>query len=485
MRPPPKLFWASSTGLAGVLVTAVALLSGAPLVTGAAAASKDSSSPKAAESPKYWQSPDSTEREAYREEPMPDGFQVIVAELEGAVFADQQGRTLYTWPLHALRNGAAGDRETKASACTDEVLRVTAGLMSPYPAGLLLPDLDTRLSCTAVWPPVLAPKDAKKIGKWTVIPREDGTPQWAYDGYPVYTSILDRQPGDVRGGSKMGNSNDGGVVREPIGPKPAVPPEFQVLSSSSGRLIVNKERYSVYTWDGDGPNVSNCQAECLTQWTPVRAPEIATPRDGWTIIKRAAGVNQWAFRGKPLYTYNYERGLRSFWGADVPGWHNVYTQRTLPPPDGFTVQDVEAGGEVLADSRGRTIYLYNCRDDSFAQLACDNPDTTQAYRLAICGNGDAKVCRETFPYVVAPAGAKGANRLWSVMAIDPDTGHRAAPGQAALNVWAYRDRPVYTYGGDDQPGVTNGDGYGEFTGRRNGFKAFVFRDIFQGNAFRP
>ncbi|HEY4369662.1 MAG TPA: hypothetical protein VGN07_20680 [Steroidobacteraceae bacterium] len=476
--------------MASAVVTTAALLIGTPLVAGAAAAAKDpqgnqsNQGAKDAASSKYWQSADMPEREPYRVEPMPPGFQVIVAEFEGPIFADHEGRTLYTWPLRSLRNGATGDRQTKASACTQEVLRVTGGLMSPYPAGLVLPDLDTRPSCVALWPPVLAPKDAKKVGKWSVIPREDGADQWAYDGYPVYTSVLDQQPGDVRGGTKMAGGGDGGVVRDPIGPKPAVPPEFQVLSSSSGRLLVSKERYSVYTWDGDGPNVSNCDDKCLVDWTPVRAPEIATARDGWVIIKGATGINQWAFRGKPLYTYNHDRGLRSFWGADVPGWHNIYTQRTLPPPEGFTVQDVEAGGEVLADSRGRTIYTYNCRDDSYAQLACDNPDSTQAYRLAICGNGDPKVCRETFPYVIAPAGAKGVGRLWSVIAIDPDTGHRAVPGQASLNVWAYRDRPVYTYAGDDKPGVTNGDGYGEFTGKRNGFKAFVFRDIFQGNAFR-
>lgn len=485
MRSPPKLFWASSTGLAFVLMTTVALLSGTPLVTGAAAAGKDAKNNNPKDS-RYWQSLDGTEREVYREEPMPPGFKVIVADLEGPVFATAEGKTLYTWPLHALRNGATGDRESKPSVCTSEVLRVTAGLMSPYPPGLVLPDLDTRPSCVAVWPPVLAPKDAKKIGKWSVIQREDGADQWAYDGYPVYTSVLDRTAGDVRGGTKMGSSNDGGVVRKPIGPAPAVPPEFEVLPSTSGRLIVNRERYSVYVWDGDDePNVSKCTEACLDEWTPVRAPEIAKERDGWTIIKRAPGINQWAFRGKPLYTYNHDRGLRSFWGADEPGWHNVYTQRTLPPPEGFTVRDVEAGGEVLADSRGRTIYLYNCRDDSFAQLACDNPDSTQAYRLAICGNGDQKLCRETFPYVEAPAGAKSIGHLWSVMAIDPDTGHRATAGQKALNVWAFRDRPIYTFGGDHKPGVTNGDGYGEFTGKRNGFKAFVLRDIFQGNEFRP
>ncbi len=102
------------------------------------------------------------------------------------------------------------------------------------------------------------------------------------------------------------------------------------------------------------------------------------------------------------------------------GWWIAALAVLFALTEGFTVQDVEAGGEVLADSRGRTIYRYNCRDDSFAQLACDHPDSTQAYRLAICGGGDAKRCRETFQYVIAPAGAKATGRLWSIMAIDPD-----------------------------------------------------------------
>jgi predicted lipoprotein with Yx(FWY)xxD motif len=168
-----------------------------------------------------------------------------------------------------------------------------------------------------------------------------------------------------------------------------------------------------------------------------------------------------------------------------PAWHNVYTQRAVTPPPEFTVQDVEFGGQVLADARGRTIYLYNCKDDSLAQLACDHPASPQEYRMAICGNGDPALCLETFPYVIAPAGAISESRLWSVMAIDPATGRQAAPDQAdALQVWAYRKRPVYTYKGDREPGVTNGDGIGEFTGRRNGYKAFVLRDDFGENAFR-
>lgn len=433
---------------------------------------------------KYWQPPGSPAQEDYIAEPMPPGFQVIVAPLEGPVFADPQGQTLYTWPLRSQRNGYAGDRPGRPSSCTDEVLRFSAGLMSPYPADLLLPDLDERPSCTSVWPPVLAPEGAEPVGEWSIIERNDGARQWAYGGQPLYTSILDRQTGDVRGATKMRSGGDAGVTRNPVAPRSLVPPAFSVVQSSTGRLIVNKDGYSVYTWDGDEPNKSNCQGDCLTAWTPVPAPENVTERGAWTTFERSSGVKQWAFRGKPLYTYNYDRGERSFTGADVSGWHNVYTQRGPAPPDEFTVQDADFGGQVLADSRGKTIYQYNCIEDTYAQLACNNPGTTQAYRLAICGNGDAELCRETFPYVTAPADTAAENQLWSVIAIDPNTGHSASPGQTdALHVWAYKGRPVYTYAGDPRPGTINAQGIGEFSGSRNGYHAFILRDIFQDSEF--
>jgi predicted lipoprotein with Yx(FWY)xxD motif len=106
--------------------------------------------------------------EAYVDVPMPPGFQVESTELDGPVFADANGNTLYTWPSHKLRNGYSG--ETLGNpACYDEVRTVTAGLMSPYPPGVLLPELDKRPSCTDLWPPVLAPDEAEPIGKWTTV----------------------------------------------------------------------------------------------------------------------------------------------------------------------------------------------------------------------------------------------------------------------------------------------------------------------------
>src|SRR4051812_12366237 len=70
--------------------------------------------------------------EEYVRVPMPPGFQVVATELEGPVFADAKGRTLYTWPIKAMRNGYAGDPKGK-SVCGDKVTLKSAGLMSPYP----------------------------------------------------------------------------------------------------------------------------------------------------------------------------------------------------------------------------------------------------------------------------------------------------------------------------------------------------------------
>lgn len=433
----------------------------------------------------YWQSKDSDVQEAYVKEKLPPGFQVISAPLDGPIYADENGRTLYKWPLGALRNGSTGDRKGGPSQCTDEPRRYSAGLMSPYPAGLRLPDSEHRLSCAEEWPPVLAAADAEAVGEWTLVDRADGSKQWAYEGFALYFSSLDQKPGDVLGGTKIRSGGDGGVVRIPIGPKPDVPPEFKVIASSTGHLLTTAEEFSVYAWDGDVANQSNCEGDCLLEWTPVKAPQVAIDRGYWSVIDHPSGVKQWAFHGQPLYTYNNDTRLRSFSGSDIPNWHNVYTQRAVTPPAEFTVQDAAFGGQVLADANGQTIYLYNCRDDSLDQLACDHPASTQAYRLAICGNGDPERCVQTFPYVEAAADAESHSSLWTVINIDPLSGQFAADDQEnAMSVWAYRGRPVYTFAGDDGAGFTRGDGFGEFTGRRNGFKAFVLRDNFQRNAFR-
>ncbi len=417
--------------------------------------------------------------EPYVHVPMPPQFRVEATELDGPVFADARGHTLYTWPFKVMRVGNTGDSKGQ-SHCTAVKTTESSGYMSPYPGGLEMPELESRPSCLQVWPAVVAAAGAKPIGKWTIITRQDGARQWAYDGLPVYTSALDRQPGDVLGGESYDHEGDEPALRHPIGPPPDVPPGFQVSTTVVGRLLQTERGFSVYASDADPPGRSNCDASCAKTWLPMSAPQSVRPHGDWTIIERSPGSRQWVFRGKPLYRYALDSRARSLEGSDVPGWHNVYTQRAPSPPPEFTVQDTSAG-QVLADRHGMTLYSYTCGDDAVDQLGCDHPSDTQVYRLAMCGGGDWARCLRTFPYVIAPTGAQSSSRTWSIIDIDPRTGRRAAkPGGNTLHVWAYRDRPVYVYAGDQRPGDVNGDGHGEFRAEREGYNAFWLRDDYFG-----
>ncbi|EPJ92223.1 hypothetical protein [Pseudomonas psychrophila] len=57
--------------------------------------------------------------------------------------------------------------------------------------------------CATNWPPLAAESTAKDMGKWTAIKRDDGHMQWAYDGKPLYTFVMDKKAGDATGDGKM------------------------------------------------------------------------------------------------------------------------------------------------------------------------------------------------------------------------------------------------------------------------------------------
>ena len=417
------------------------------------------------------------EHEEYARVPMPANIHVELTEEEGPVFATEKGLTLYYWPHTTMRNGVTGDPKNQV-ACTDEKRTTTAGLMSPFPPGLILPELDKRKSCTDMWAPYLASDDAKPVGAFSLVTRKDGRKQWAYDEHALYTSYLDKVPGDVMAATTTDFGVDGPAAREVASAPSAIPPGFLVKSTLLGRQLLTDKFHSVYLSDRDGVNKSSCDAACTRTWVPVVAPASAQAQGDWSIFERAPGVRQWAFRKKPLYTRVLDPDLRSLEGSDTPGWHNVYTQKTPAPPAEFTFQD-SITGVVLANSKGSTIYIYNCADDSVDQLACDQLDAPTAYRLAICGGGQVDRCLRDWPYVVAAPGAKSTSRTWQVVEVNPKTGHPAQAGEESLRVWAYRGIPVYTNAHDEMPGDLYGHGNGEFSGSRNGFRAFIVRDEFQ------
>jgi predicted lipoprotein with Yx(FWY)xxD motif len=46
-------------------------------------------------------------------------------------------------------------------------------------------------ACAKKWLPVIAEADAKTVGDWSIIVREDGQRQWAFKNHPVYSHVND------------------------------------------------------------------------------------------------------------------------------------------------------------------------------------------------------------------------------------------------------------------------------------------------------
>ena len=358
------------------------------------------------------------------------GFRVETSELDGPVFADAKGRTLYRWPFRTMRNGVTGDGKGESN-CTDIASTESAGLMSPYPGRPAA--AGTRIAARA----------ASRCGHRRSLrrrPRRSASGRWssaatAAGNGPttdpsLYTSIRDRRPGDVLGGDSYRRDGDAPAVREPVQPKPDVPPGLAVTHHAARPPAAHDARAS-RSMPSTATRATQSGLRCRLRAgssSPCRRRRPHARTATGPSSARASGERQWMFRGKPLYVYAEDSRVRSLAGSDVPGWRNVYTQEAPPPPAEFTVQDTPSG-QVLADARGRTVYSYTCGDDAPDQLSCEHPADTQVYRLAMCGGGSAERCARNFPYVEASRDARSSGRLWSVVEIDPATGHFAAAGQ--------------------------------------------------------
>lgn len=58
--------------------------------------------------------------------------------------------------------------------------------------------------CAVAWPPFLVTDAGMADADYTVIKRDDGSQQWAYEGKPLYLFSGDANPGDMNGDNKKG-----------------------------------------------------------------------------------------------------------------------------------------------------------------------------------------------------------------------------------------------------------------------------------------
>ena len=94
---------------------------------------------------------------------------------------------------------------------------------------------------------------------------------------------------------------------------------------SMGGMLTDGKGMTLYTFDKDTEaGKSACSGPCLAAWPALVAAADAKPMGEWTVITRGDGTKQWAYKGKPLYTFVHDTKAGEMTG-DGKGnvWHTA------------------------------------------------------------------------------------------------------------------------------------------------------------------
>ena len=92
----------------------------------------------------------------------------------------------------------------------------------------------------------------------------------------------------------------------------------------AGGMLADAAGKTLYTFDKDtaGSGKSVCNGACAVLWPPAMASAGAKSDETLTTITRDDGSKQWAFNGKPLYTYAQDQKAGDVMGEGFKGvWH--------------------------------------------------------------------------------------------------------------------------------------------------------------------
>ena len=96
--------------------------------------------------------------------------------------------------------------------------------------------------------------------------------------------------------------------------------------TAKGKALVDGKSMTLYIFDRDTSGTSNCSGQCAVNWPPLAAAADAKASGQWTVIARSDGGKQWAYKGKPLYTFSKDTkpgeangdGVNSVWHIAAP-----------------------------------------------------------------------------------------------------------------------------------------------------------------------
>jgi predicted lipoprotein with Yx(FWY)xxD motif len=77
--------------------------------------------------------------------------------------------------------------------------------------------------------------------------------------------------------------------------------------SSKGKVLTDEKGMTLYVFDRDSDGKSACNGPCAGNWPPLKATASSSPTDEYTVITRDDGSKQWAYKGRPLYTWHNDK----------------------------------------------------------------------------------------------------------------------------------------------------------------------------------
>jgi predicted lipoprotein with Yx(FWY)xxD motif len=108
------------------------------------------------------------------------------------------------------------------------------------------------------------------------------------------------------GGTNASSGSGGGYGYGGGGSSSASAVTLKSVSSPLGTILVDQDGKTLYLFEADSKNKSNCSGGCLSLWPPVMANGKASAGSGVTagMIGTATGSSQVTYAGHPLYWFS-------------------------------------------------------------------------------------------------------------------------------------------------------------------------------------
>lgn len=130
----------------------------------------------------------------------------------------------------------------------------------------------------------------------------------------------------LMGGSSMTPAASTQMAVTPTSTAPSSNIYMTKTDATKGMYLTDFQGMTLYVFDKDTQGVSNCTGACATTWPPYTSGATAQGQfpANITVITRADGSKQFAWKGMPLYYFSSDKKAGDLLGDGVGGiWHIV------------------------------------------------------------------------------------------------------------------------------------------------------------------